>query len=107
MAAYAVFFREETHDQSALDTYVSKLLEKWPAFEAFSPRILAATGQQQVIEGDTLQGAVILEFPSVELAKQWYESPEYQTVLQHRLQGGRFRSVIVPGVDSAPKENKE
>lgn len=101
MVAYAVFFREETLDQSELDTYTSKLQENWAAFEAFSPRLLAVSSEQQVIEGGSLQGVVILEFPSVELAKQWYLSPEYQAVLQHRLKGGRFRSVIVASVDSA------
>lgn len=101
MVAYAVFFREETLDQSELDTYISKIQENWTAFETFSPRILAASSEQQVVEGDPLQGVVILEFPSVELAKQWYLSPDYQAVLQHRLKGGRFRSTIVAGIDSA------
>lgn len=101
MAAYAVFIKEETLDQSELDIYTAKIQQNWAAFDAFSPKLLAATGEQQVIEGGALEAVVILEFPTVEHARQWYGSTAYQAMLQHRLKGGRFRSFIVAGVEPA------
>ena len=100
MTAYAVFIREKTLDQSELDIYTSKLRESWPEFEAFSPELLAANGEQEVIEGNDVDGVVLLKFPSVELARQWYRSPAYQALAEHRLKSGRFQSIIFAGIDS-------
>jgi uncharacterized protein (DUF1330 family) len=40
----------------------------------------------------------IAEFPSVEEARQWYESPAYQAAVQHRFKGAIHRGLIVEGV---------
>ncbi|TMU28909.1 DUF1330 domain-containing protein [Halomonas sp. ATBC28] len=100
MTAYAVFIREETLDQSELATYTAKLKESWSSFEACSLELLAANGNQEVIEGSEVEGVVLLKFPSVELARQWYHSPSYQALVEHRLKGGKFRSIIFAGIDS-------
>ncbi|MFB7146191.1 DUF1330 domain-containing protein [Agrobacterium deltaense] len=102
MAAYAVFFREGMLDHSELAIYTSKVLESWSNFEAFSPKLLVASGEHDVIEGGLVEGVVILEFPNLELARAWYHSPAYQEILQHRLKGGVFKSIIVSGVASSP-----
>jgi hypothetical protein len=41
-------------------------------------KFLAAYGRQEVLEGPVPEGVAIAEFPSMEEAKQWYESPAYQ-----------------------------
>jgi uncharacterized protein (DUF1330 family) len=47
------------------------------------------------VEGDDVDVVVVLEFKSVQAAKDWYLSPEYQTALKHRLGTARSRAVIV------------
>jgi uncharacterized protein (DUF1330 family) len=45
-----------------------------------------------------VEGVVVAEFPSVEEARSWYDSPAYQEAAQHRFRGAVYRGVIVEGV---------
>ena len=40
----------------------------------------------------------MLEFPSIEKARAWYESPEYQEVLPIRLSANKDKMVIFEGL---------
>jgi uncharacterized protein (DUF1330 family) len=95
MTTYIVFTRESTQDQTKLDVYHGKVSE---SFKGHPIKILAAYGPQQVLEGDAPEGVVIVEFPSTEAARLWYDSPEYQNVAEHRFKGARYRAVLVEGV---------
>ena len=95
MATYIVFTRESTQDQSELDIYQSKVL---PTFKDHPIKVLAAYGPQQQLEGDAPEGVVIVEFPTTEAARAWYDSPAYQEVARHRFKGARYRVVLVEGV---------
>jgi uncharacterized protein (DUF1330 family) len=44
---------------------------------------------------------VVLEFPSMEQAKRWYDSEEYREPKAMRLQAGRANMVMVEGVAPA------
>jgi uncharacterized protein (DUF1330 family) len=39
-----------------------------------------------------------MEFPTTTAAREWYDSPAYQTVAQHRFKGAIYRAVLVEGV---------
>lgn len=94
MAAYVVMIREETTDAEEFQAYAKA------AFAASKGHPLAARafyGQQEVKEGEDCEGVAIVEFPDFEKAKAWYESPEYQEAMQHRLRGARYRVIIVEG----------
>ncbi|GAA0727086.1 uncharacterized protein (DUF1330 family) [Sphingomonas japonica] len=45
-----------------------------------------------------MDGAVIVEFPSIAAAKAAYESPLYQEALKHRLKGAEYRVFIIEGM---------
>jgi uncharacterized protein (DUF1330 family) len=95
MSAYIVFIREKTVDQSELEIYWQKV----PAAMADQPiKPLAAYGRHVTLEGPEVEGVVIAEFPSLEEARAWYESPAYQDAVQHRLRGAVYRGLIVEGV---------
>ncbi|MEX3842837.1 MULTISPECIES: DUF1330 domain-containing protein [Paraburkholderia] len=95
MATYIVFTKESTQDQSELDIYQSNV---GATFKGHPVKILAAYGPQQVLEGEAPEGVVIVEFPSTEAARAWYDSPAYQEAAQHRFKGARYRAVLVEGV---------
>ncbi|WP_321791222.1 DUF1330 domain-containing protein [Burkholderia pyrrocinia] len=95
MATYIVFTRESTQDQHELDVYHSKV---GPTLGGHPVKVLAAYGPQETLEGEGPEGIVIVEFPSKEAAHAWYHGPEYQTVVQHRFKGARYRAVLVEGV---------
>jgi uncharacterized protein (DUF1330 family) len=95
MSAYLVFTREETIDPSELAIYKEKVV---PTLGTFDLKILAAYGPHEVLEGEPTEGVVIVEFPTVELAKAWYTSPAYQAARVHRFKGSKYRCILVQGV---------
>ncbi len=94
MAAYIVFTRESTRDVSELETYAQKV---GPTLAGHPITVLAAYGRHEVLEGPDVQGVVILEFPSFDEAKAWYDSPAYREAREHRFRGSDYRAVIVQG----------
>ena len=95
MAAYVIFIKEKTTNQQELDIYAKEA----PAGLAGHNIVTrAAYGKNQVIEGTDVEGVAILEFPSFEEAKAWYENPIYQKAKEHRLKGGIYRAMIVDGI---------
>ena len=95
MAAYVIFIKEKTTNQQELDIYAKEA----PAGLAGHNIVTrAAYGKNQVIEGTDVEGVAILEFPSFEEAKAWYENPIYQKAKEHRLKGGIYRAIIVDGI---------
>ena len=95
MPAYVIFIRERTIDQSELDAY-EKLAPA--SLEGLPIKFLAAYGRLEVLEGPVPEGVAIAEFPSLEEAKQWYESHAYQAAAQHRFKGSTYRGLIVEGI---------
>jgi uncharacterized protein (DUF1330 family) len=94
MAAYVIFIRERTTDQAELDRYA----EKARATREGHPRkALAFYGTLDILEGDGFEAAAVLEFPSMEAARGWYDSPEYQAAAIHRKAGSDYRVFIVDG----------
>jgi len=53
----------------------------------------------EVLEGNGRPRVVILEFDSLDLARGYYNSPEYQAARQHRIGAAEFDAVIVEGVE--------
>lgn len=95
MPAYVVFMREKTLDQSELEAYWAKVKE---TIDGRPLKVLAAYGRHLTLEGPDVEGVVIAEFPTLDEARAWYESPAYQAAAQHRHRGAVYRGLIVEGV---------
>jgi uncharacterized protein (DUF1330 family) len=95
MAAFVVFTREKTRDAEHLAAY-SKAAGG--AAAGHKVKALAVYGKHEVLEGPALEGAVLLEFPTVEEAKAWYNSPAYTEARAHRFKGADYRVFIVQGL---------
>ncbi|MBY8974479.1 DUF1330 domain-containing protein [Rhodobacteraceae bacterium NNCM2] len=66
---------------------------------AHGGEFLVRGGAQEVIEGKPPGGrSVILRFPSVEAAENWYNSPEYQKIIPIRQGASTGALTIVEGV---------
>lgn len=94
MEAFVVFTREETTDPGELATYSAGV---GPSFDGHDVTFLAAYGAMQHLEGSPVEGAVILRFPTMQAARDWYDSPAYQIIAAHRFAGARYRAFIVEG----------
>jgi uncharacterized protein (DUF1330 family) len=95
MAAYLVAIRHRTRDPKELDMY-SRLAPS--TLQGHPVTMRARYGQHEVLEGSEIEGMVILEFPTIDAAKAWYDSPSYREVREHRLKGAEYSMVIVQGV---------
>lgn len=99
MTAYAVMIRERTTDPAELDLY----RQKAPAArEGRDMTPLAFYGKFELLEGPAMEGAVILSFPSMAAAREWYMSPAYQAAVSHRFKGAEFRVFLIEGIDAVP-----
>ena len=95
MPAFMVFIREKTLDLPELEVYWAKIRA---TLEGRPIKILAAYGRHVTLEGPEVEGVVVAEFPTLEEARAWYDSPAYQEVAQHRFRGAIYRGLIVEGV---------
>jgi uncharacterized protein (DUF1330 family) len=96
MPAYVLFIREGgIRNQSEMDIYrgMTKEIPRDPKLTA-----LVAYGAMQALEGELPDGVVLLQFPTVEDAKAWYDSPGYQAAIPHRRNGADYRAFIVQGL---------
>ena len=67
--------------------------------EAYGGRYVARQGRIEALEGTWRPSTlVIIEFPSMEAAKRWYASAEYQEVKTRFFKGATRDLVLVEGV---------
>ncbi|WP_428491226.1 DUF1330 domain-containing protein [Rhodopila sp.] len=95
MSAYFVMIREKTTDAASLAEYgprASLAAQNHPL------KPLAFYGTLDQREGEAVEGAVILEFPDMEAARAWYDSPAYQAAAKFRHVGSKSKALFVEGV---------
>ena len=94
MAAY-VLVEVEVTDPTTYEEY-----------KQLTPATLAVYGGKFVVRGgacETLEGdwkpnrVVVLEFPSVEQAKTWWNSPEYSKATAIRQRAANTRMIVLEG----------
>ena len=85
----------EVHDPETFAKYA----EKVPAtIEQYGGRYVIRGGEQEVAEGEGVRPrTVVLEFESLEAVKTWYNSPEYQAIIDLRLKAADGRAHYVEG----------
>jgi uncharacterized protein (DUF1330 family) len=95
MAAYFIVDLD-VHDPQGIEEY-RRLV---PAtIERHGGRYLVRGGAHQVIEGDWHpKRVVVLEFPSVEAARRWYDSADYRELRALRHRTSRANTILVEGV---------
>jgi uncharacterized protein (DUF1330 family) len=96
MAAY-VIYQAEVLDLTQYEKYKAKTPE---SIAAFGGRFVVRGGEAVVLEGEAPRGrTVVVEFPSVDAAKRWYESDQYREVRALREGAARASAYIVDGVE--------
>lgn len=96
MSAFFLFQNLGIHDIDAFEEY-KRLV---PAtVERYEGRYRVVGGIVEVIEGTaSLTSPVMIEFPSVELARAWYDSPEYLPLKAKRLAALDTTGVLIEGL---------
>jgi|SRR5450759_50518 uncharacterized protein (DUF1330 family) len=89
---YAIF-TEKVNDEGATGAYAQAAV---PTVFAAGGTVLVAGPPEDVLEGEWHGNqTVILEFASVEAARGWYNSPEYQAVIGKRHAAAASNAVII------------
>ncbi len=95
MPAYIVV-ETDVHDPEQYEQYKAA---SPGAVAAFGGRFIVRGGELAVLEGDWHpKRVVILEFPDLETAKEFYESERYQEAKKLREGAANLRMVAVDGV---------
>ena len=95
MAAYVIF----DVDIWDLARYQEFMVKVKPAVEEAGGRYLARGGEHKVVEGDwEPRRLVLFEFPSMEKAEDFYNSPLYQGYKSIRDECSSGNVVIVDGI---------
>ena len=94
MSAYIIFIRDRMKDADAFAVY-SKLAGAARS-DALTP--LAVYGKLETWEGEAADGVVIVQFPTMDDARAWYESPAYQTAKAQRQKAADYRVIVVEGL---------
>ena len=80
------------------------------AYEEYRPQVPATIekyGGKYVVRGGTVetvegiwspQRLVMIEFPSMELARKWYDSPEYTEIRGIRFRNAKSNVIFVDGI---------
>lgn len=95
MSAY-IMVDIDIHDEAGLGEYRQQV----PATIAkYGGRFIVRGGKFETLEGQWHpKRLVVLEFPSVEQAKRWYDSEEYRPLKAMRFKASKSNLVLVEGV---------
>lgn len=97
MPAYLIVYREgPVREPAEMDEYHRQTRQMTGGDHKLTP--LVAYGAVEALEGVAPEAVIMLQFPTLEDAKAWYNNPIYQAALPHRLKSADFRSIIVEGL---------
>ena len=89
----------EVTDIPTMQKYGAKMPE---TLAAYNTQYVIRGGKTISLEGEPPKSIVMLQFESLEKAKAWYDSPEYQAIKPIRQSAAKGRLFLVEGI--APKE---
>ncbi|RRN58622.1 DUF1330 domain-containing protein [Pseudoxanthomonas sp. SGNA-20] len=95
MTAYAVAVIRETRFCDEIKEYLQRIDD---TLAPFSGKYRVHGGPYQPLEGSWSGDLVIIEFPSMELARSWYESEAYQAIRPLRTKNTEGDVLLVQGV---------
>ena len=95
MAAYFLVDTREVKDAAKMDEYKARVT---PVVEKFCGRYLVTGGPLAVVEGEWRPVfPVLIEFPSMDAARRWYDSEDYRELKQLRLSATSGSGVFLAG----------
>lgn len=94
MTAYIVA-RITITDPEPYSVYGAGFME---IFSRYGGKLLAVDEAPEIIEGEwPCTRTVLLEFPDKDVMREWYTSPDYQALAQHRFAASTANIVLLSG----------
>jgi uncharacterized protein (DUF1330 family) len=89
----------DIHDQPTFQRYREEVV---PLIARYGGRYIVRGGEVESLEGDLgFKQLIVLEFPTLDAARAFYHSPEYQPVKAIRLRSAASEVALVVGYDDA------
>ena len=82
MPAYFVYVCQQVLDRAKLETYWREII---PTLEGYDAKSLSSYAPFEQLEGDPVEAVVVVEFPSRERAREWYDSDAYKRIRHLRI----------------------
>ncbi len=96
MSAYCLFQNLEITEPKKMQEYVTQVK---PVTASFGGEYIVSGGEVEVKEGDWQPTwPVMIKFPSLKQARDWYDSEEYQPLKKLRESAGSFSAVFIEGI---------
>src|SRR6267143_6036011 len=82
-------------DPAAYEAHLSRALA---TIARFGGRVVAGGGKIDLLEGDPMPERIfIIEFPTADAARRWYQSDDYHEALKVRLSASHGRVFLIEG----------
>jgi uncharacterized protein (DUF1330 family) len=79
-------------------SYQAHLPRALATIARFGGRVVAGGGKIDLLEGDPMPERIfIIEFPTADAARRWYQSDDYQEALKVRLSASHGRVFLIEG----------
>jgi uncharacterized protein (DUF1330 family) len=95
MAAFAVGWLRELRPGPDIDRYVKKIDATLAPFKG---KFRVHGARAEVLEGEWIGDFVLIEFPTLEAARDWYESDAYKELIPLRAQNSHSVVFLIDGV---------
>jgi uncharacterized protein (DUF1330 family) len=89
---YMVYVCHSVSDRAQLEKYWSSI---GPTLAGQPIKILAGYMPYEVLEGESVLGVFVCEWPSMKAAKAWYDSPGYKAIRHLRMDSARYTGLLV------------
>lgn len=97
MSAFVIVEVLEVRDPEGMKRYAERAKA---TVEQFGGAYRVVRGKIEIVEGKWNPGPlVILEFPSLSRAREWYDSPEYRPLIAERQAVSRANFIFVEGLE--------
>ena len=96
MSGY-IIVHVKIHDPQEFKRYLKAFSEE---FKEFPGKILVATNDAEILEGDlpSKLRTVVMKFPSMDEAREWYRSEKYQKIAPIRWGSATGDMMLVQGL---------
>jgi len=95
MSAYAVAYLDELNVNREIIIYLSQVDE---TLEPYDGHFLVHGKKGDVVEGSSPGMCIIIEFPDLEHARNWYHSDAYQKIKPLRTNNSVGSVILIDGV---------
>ncbi|WP_116138540.1 DUF1330 domain-containing protein [Trinickia diaoshuihuensis] len=95
MAAYAIARLWDVKLGPEIKAYLEGIDDTLAPFEG---KFIIHGGERTVLEGRWTEDLIVIAFPDLARAREWYRSPDYQKILSLRTENSAGDVIVIDGV---------